>query len=67
MPTNTVRLHRVLRAPPERIYRAFLDGAAMVKWLPPHGFTGKIHHLEATIGGTYKMSFINFTSGHPHS
>jgi len=67
MPTNTVRLHRVLRAPPERIYRAFLDGAAMVKWLPPHGFTGKIHHLDAKIGGTYKMSFINFTSGHTHS
>jgi len=67
MPTNTVRLHRVLRAPPERIYRAFLDGAAMVKWLPPHGFTGKIHHLDAKIGGTYKMSFINFTTGHTHS
>src|SRR3569623_870223 len=67
MPTNTVRLHRVLRAPPERIYRAFLDGAAMDKWLPPHGFTGKIHHLDAKIGGTYKMSFINFTTGHTHS
>ncbi len=67
MTTNTVKLHRVLRAPPERIYRAFLDADAMVKWLPPHGFTGKVHHLEAKVGGTYKMSFTNFSSGHGHS
>lgn len=67
METNTVRLHRVLRAPPERIYRAFLDADAMTKWLPPHGFTGKVHHLEARIGGTYRMSFTNFSSGHTHS
>ena len=67
MPTNTVTLHRVLRAPPERVYKAFLDADAMVKWLPPHGFTGKVHHLKAEVGGTYKMSFTNFTSGHSHS
>jgi uncharacterized protein YndB with AHSA1/START domain len=67
MPTNTVRLHRVLRAPPERVYRAFLDADAMVKWLPPHGFTGKVHHLDAKVGGTYKMSFTNFGSGNGHS
>jgi uncharacterized protein YndB with AHSA1/START domain len=67
MSTNTVRLHRVLRAPPERIYRAFLDADAMAKWLPPNGFTGKVHHLDAKVGGTYKMSFTNFTSGHSHS
>jgi uncharacterized protein YndB with AHSA1/START domain len=67
MATNTVRLHRVLRAPPERIYRAFLDADAMAKWLPPNGFTGKVHHLNAEVGGTYKMSFTNFTSGHSHS
>lgn len=64
---NTIRLHRVLRAPPERIYRAFLDPDAMAKWLPPNGFTGKVHHLDARIGGTYKMSFTNFSSGHSHS
>lgn len=67
MTTNTVRLHRVLRAPPERIYRAFLDPDAMAKWLPPHGFTGKVHHLDAKVGGTYKMTFTNFSSGHGHS
>ena len=67
MPTNTVRLHRVLRAPPERIYRAFLDADAMAKWLPPNGFTGKVHHLNASVGGTYKMSFTNFSSGNSHS
>ena len=67
MSTNTVRLHRVLRAPPERIYRAFLDGDAMAKWLPPHGFTCKVHSLKAEVGGTYKMSFTNFSSGHSHS
>ena len=64
---NTIRLHRVLRATPERIYRAFLDPDAMAKWLPPHGFTGKVHHLDARAGGTYRMSFTNFTSGHSHS
>ena len=64
---NTVRLHRVLRATPERIYRAFLDADAMVKWLPPNGFTGKVHHLDARVGGTYKMSFTNFTTGKSHS
>ncbi|TMH64959.1 MAG: polyketide cyclase [Betaproteobacteria bacterium] len=64
---STVRLHRVLRAPPERIYRAFLDADAMAKWLPPNGFTGKVHHLDARVGGTYKMSFTNFATGHGHS
>lgn len=64
---NTIRLHRVLRAPPERIYRAFLDAGAMVKWLPPNGFTGKVHHLDAKVGGSYKMSFTNFTTGQSHS
>lgn len=67
MTTNTVRLHRVLRAPPERVYRAFLDADAMAKWLPPNGFTGKVHHLDARVGGTYKMTFTNFSSGHGHS
>jgi uncharacterized protein YndB with AHSA1/START domain len=65
--TGTVRLHRVLRAPPERIYRAFLDADAMAKWLPPNGFTGKVHQLDAQVGGTYKMSFTNFSTGHSHS
>ena len=64
---NTIRLHRVLRAKPERVYRAFLDRDAMAKWLPPNGFTGKVHHLDARVGGTYKMSFTNFTSGKSHS
>ena len=67
MATNTVRLHRVLRATPERVYRAFLDADAMAKWLPPNGFTGKVHQLEARVGGTYKMSFTNFTTGLGHS
>ena len=67
MTTNTVQLHRVIRSTPEKIYRAFLDADAMVKWLPPHGFTGTVHHLDVKIGGTYKMSFTNFTSGHKHS
>lgn len=67
MATNTIRLHRVIRATPEKIYRAFLDADAMAKWLPPHGFTGKVHHLDAKIGGAYKMSFTNFTTGHSHS
>ena len=65
--TNTIRLHRVLKAPPERVYRAFLDPGAMCKWLPPNGFTGQVHHLEAKVGGTYKMSFTNFSSGKSHS
>ena len=64
---NSVRLHRVLRATPERIYRAFLDPDAMAKWLPPNGFTGKVHQLEAKVGGTHKMSFTNFTTGTSHS
>jgi uncharacterized protein YndB with AHSA1/START domain len=64
---GTVRLHRVLRAPPERIYRAFLDPDAMAKWLPPNGFTGKVHHLEARVGGSYRMSFTNFSGGGSHS
>lgn len=67
MTTNSVRLHRVLRATPERIYRAFLDADAMAKWLPPNGFTGKVHHMDAKVGGSYKMSFTNFTNGHSHS
>jgi uncharacterized protein YndB with AHSA1/START domain len=67
MPTNSVRLHRVLRSPPDRLYRAFLDPEAMAKWLPPNGFTGKVHHIDAKVGGTYKMSFTNFTSGQSHS
>jgi uncharacterized protein YndB with AHSA1/START domain len=67
MTSHTVRLHRVLRATPERVYRAFLDPDAMVKWLPPNGFTGKVHHLDAKVGGTYKMLFTNFTTGHSHS
>ena len=67
MPTSTIRLHRVLRATPERVYRAFLDADAMAKWLPPNGFTGKVHHLDAKVGGTYKMSFTNFTTGQSHS
>ena len=67
MATNTIRLHRVLRAPPDRVYRAFLDPDAMVKWLPPNGFTGKVHHLDARVGGTYAMSFTNFTTGKCHS
>jgi uncharacterized protein YndB with AHSA1/START domain len=67
MITNTVQLHRVFRAAPERIYRAFLDADAMAKWLPPYGFTCKVHHMEAQVGGTFKMSFTNFTTGHGHA
>jgi uncharacterized protein YndB with AHSA1/START domain len=67
MSTNTVKLHRVLRATPERVYRAFLDADAMAKWLPPNGFTGKVHHIDAKVGGTYKMSFTSFSTGHGHS
>ena len=65
--TSTIQLHRVLRAPQERIYRAFLDADAMVKWLPPNGFTGKVHLLDAKVGGSYKMSFSNFSTGHSHA
>lgn len=65
--TNTVKLHRVLRATPEKIYRAFLDTDAMAKWLPPNGFTGKVHQMDAKVGGSYKMSFTNFSTGKSHS
>jgi uncharacterized protein YndB with AHSA1/START domain len=65
--TNTIKLHRVFKAPPERVYRAFLDAEAMTKWLPPHGFTGKVYHLDAKVGGTFKMSFTNLSNGHSHS
>jgi len=64
---GTVRLHRVLRATPERVYRAFLDPDAMVKWIPPHGFTGKVHEMDARVGGGHRMSFTNFTTGTSHS
>ena len=64
---STIRLHRVLRTTPDRLYRAFLDPDAMVKWMPPNGFTGKIHHMDARVGGSYKMSFTNFTTGKSHS
>jgi uncharacterized protein YndB with AHSA1/START domain len=67
MTTNTIRLHRVLRAKPERVYRAFLDADAMSKWLPPDGFTGKVHRMDAKVGGSFKMSFTNFTTGKSHS
>jgi uncharacterized protein YndB with AHSA1/START domain len=63
MSTGTVKLHRVLRATPERVYRAFLDANAMAKWLPPHGFTGKVHQMDAKVGGNWRMSFFNFTTG----
>jgi len=64
---STIRLHRVLRSTPEKVYRAFLDADALVKWIPPHGFTGKVHHLDAKVGGGYRMSFTNFGSGNSHS
>ena len=67
MSTNTIRIHRVLRATPDRVYRAFLDADAIVKWLPPNGFIGRVHQADAKIGGTYKMSFTNFTTGKIHS
>ncbi|HTN04681.1 MAG TPA: SRPBCC family protein [Planctomycetaceae bacterium] len=67
MPTNTIRLHRVFNTTPEKLYRAFLDADAMVKWLPPNGFTGKVHELDATVNGRYRMSFTNFGTGHSHS
>lgn len=64
---HTIRLHRVLRAPPERVYRAFLDADALVKWLPPNGFTAKVHHMEPKVGGSFRMSFTSFSSGQSHS
>ncbi len=64
---NTIKLHRVFRAPPERVYRAFLDDDAKAKWLPPYGFTAKVHHSDTRVGGSYKMSFTNFTTGESHS
>ncbi|CAB3784002.1 hypothetical protein LMG28688_01761 [Paraburkholderia caffeinitolerans] len=67
MATGTVRIHRVFTAPPERVYRAFLDAAALAKWLPPNGFTGTVHQLDAVVGGKYRMSFTNFTNGASHS
>ncbi len=67
MTTGTVRLHRILRAPPERVYLAFLDADAIAKWIPPYGFTCKVHHMDAKVGGTYRMSFTNFTTGNRHS
>lgn len=67
MSEHTVRLHRVLRSPPEKVYRAFLDGDALSKWLPPYGFTCQVHHLEARAGGSFRMSFRNFTSGNSHA
>lgn len=67
MSTHSIRLHRVLKATPERVYRAFLDADAMAKWLPPNGYTGKVHHLEAKVGGGYRMSFTNFGTGQSHS
>ncbi len=67
MPTGTVRLHRVLRAKPERVYKAFLDADAMAKWIPPYGFTCEVHHMDAKVGGTFRMSFTNFSSGNGHS
>lgn len=67
MSSQTIRLHRVLRAKPERVYRAFLDPAAMEKWLPPHGFTGRVHHSDVRVGGTFRMSFTHFGSGHSHA
>jgi uncharacterized protein YndB with AHSA1/START domain len=67
MPTGTVRLHRILRASPERVYRAFLDADALARWLPPYGFTGRVHQLDASVGGTYRMSFTNLSTGNSHS
>lgn len=66
-PTHTITLHRILRAPPERVYRAFLDADALVKWIPPHGFTGKVHEMDARVGGGYRMSFTNLSTGKSHA
>lgn len=65
--THTIRLHRVFRAPPERLYRAFLDADALVKWLPPYGFTARMHHMDPKVGGSFRMSFTNFSTGHSHA
>ncbi|MBC8211224.1 MAG: SRPBCC family protein [Gammaproteobacteria bacterium] len=67
MVTNTIRIHRVLRSPPERLYRAFLDAAAITKWLPPNGFTCTVEQMDATVGGSFRMSFTNFSNGHSHA
>ena len=67
MPSNTIKLHRVLRTTPEKLYKSFLDPDAMAKWLPPNGYTCKVHHMDAKVGGTYKMTFTNFTTGNGHS
>jgi uncharacterized protein YndB with AHSA1/START domain len=67
MPDRSVRLHRVVRAPPDKLYRAFTEADALAKWLPPHGFTCTVHHLEAVVGGTFRMSFRNFSTGHAHA
>lgn len=67
MPNGTVTLHRILRAPPERVYRAFLEADALAKWLPPYGYTCQVHHLDARVGGSHRMSFRNFSTGHAHS
>ncbi|HEY7902694.1 MAG TPA: SRPBCC family protein [Casimicrobiaceae bacterium] len=67
MTAGTIRLHRVLRAKPERVYKAFLDADALAKWFPPYGFTCKVHHLDARVGGTHSLSFTNFSTGHGHS
>jgi uncharacterized protein YndB with AHSA1/START domain len=67
METNTIKLHRVFKCAPDKVYRAFLDPAAMCKWLPPNGFTGEVHHIDARVGGTYNMSFTNFGNGQSHS
>ena len=67
MPAGTIHLHRILKTKPEKVYRAFLDAAAMAKWLPPHGFTCTVHHMDAKVGGTFKMSFSNFSTGNGHS
>jgi uncharacterized protein YndB with AHSA1/START domain len=67
MPTHTIKLHRVLRTAPQKVYRAFLDAEAMAKWIPPHGFTCKVHQLDAKVGGAHRMSFTNFSTGHSHS
>lgn len=67
MPTGTVRLHRILRTTPEKVYRAFLDAAALAKWLPPYGFVAKVHHMDAKVGGTFRMSFENFSTGQSHA